>query len=284
MQILVYNRPGQMTLARPAKRVNGHSGTHADGGELTTTRRTSPGHRARVVDATAQDDRVGGAEDSVLVTCINACGHCGPCRTGRYTDCAIRARMLARRSHGRRTQAARLGHAGATPTSTHLIAEEEALVMLSDLLPMGFERSQLLGKIKPGSRVAIIGAGPVELAALLTAQVHSPADIIMLDADDNRLAVGKHFGATATVNSSGRTAAQQVMHLTAGRGADTVIEAQGTAAVLKLCEDILAPGGTIAHVRVQSCSEANQQLERLWLLLDRLVLGRSQAHQADASA
>jgi len=111
--------------------------------------------------------------------------------------------------------------------------------------------------------VAIVGSRPIGLAALLAAQFYSPAEIIMIDLDDNRLAVGKRFGATATVNSSDGNAAQQVMKLTAGRGGDTAIEAVGIPATFKICQDIVAPGGTIANVGVHG-AKVDLHLERLW--------------------
>ncbi|MDP3138240.1 MAG: zinc-binding dehydrogenase, partial [Burkholderiaceae bacterium] len=103
----------------------------------------------------------------------------------------------------------------------------------------------------------------IGLAALLTAQLYSPSEIIMVDLDENRLAVGKQFGATATVNSSDGTAAQQVMALTGGRGVDTAIEAVGIPATFTLCEDIVTAGGTIANVGVHGV-KADLHLERLW--------------------
>ena len=111
--------------------------------------------------------------------------------------------------------------------------------------------------------MAIVGSRPIGLAALLAAQFYSPAEIIMIDLDDNRLAVGKRFGATATVNSSDGNAAQQVMKLTSGRGVDTAIEAVGIPATFKICQDIVAPGGTIANVGVHG-AKVDLHLERLW--------------------
>ena len=142
-------------------------------------------------------------------------------------------------------------------------ADEEALVMLSDILPTGFECGVLNGKVQPGSTLAIVGAGPIGLAALLTAQFYSPSDIIMIDLDDNRLEVSKRFGATATVNSSDGKAAEQVMRLTGGRGVDTAIEAVGIPATFNLCEDMIAPGGTIANIGVHGV-KVDLHLERLW--------------------
>ena len=140
---------------------------------------------------------------------------------------------------------------------------EDALVMLSDILPTGFECGVLNGKVQPGDAVGIVGAGPIGLAALLTAQFYSPAEIIMIDLDDNRLEVAKRFGATATVNSKDGKAAEKVMKMTGGRGVDAAIEAVGIPATFVLCEDIVAPGGTIANIGVHGV-KVDLHLERLW--------------------
>jgi len=142
-------------------------------------------------------------------------------------------------------------------------ADEEALVMLSDILPTGFECGVLNGKVRPGSSVAIVGAGPIGLAALLTAQFYAPSEIIAVDLDDNRLDVARRFGATATVNSADGLAQQRILELTGGLGVDTAIEAVGIPATFELCEAIVAPGGTIANVGVHGTQVA-LHLERLW--------------------
>lgn len=95
------------------------------------------------------------------------------------------------------------------------------------------------GRVQPGSTVAIVGCGPIGLAALLTAQFYSPAEIIAIDLDDGRLAVAKRFGATATINSGNGNAADAVMKLTAGLGVDTAIEAVGIPTTFELCQQIL---------------------------------------------
>jgi alcohol dehydrogenase len=136
-------------------------------------------------------------------------------------------------------------------------------VMLSDILPTGLECGVLNGKVQPGTSVAIVGSGPIGLAALLTAQLYSPAEIIMIDLDDNRLAVAKRFGATTTMNSKNVNVVEQVMKQTAGRGVDTVIEAVGIPTTFELCQDLVAPGGTIANVGVHGV-KADLHLERLW--------------------
>lgn len=135
--------------------------------------------------------------------------------------------------------------------------------MLSDILPTGFECGVLNGKIEPGGTVAIVGSGPIGLAALLTAQFYSPAMIIMIDLDDNRLEVARRFGATHAINSRDGKAIESVMALTEGDGVDTAIEAVGIPATFELCEGLIAPGGTIANIGVHGTKVA-LHLERLW--------------------
>jgi alcohol dehydrogenase len=134
---------------------------------------------------------------------------------------------------------------------------------LSDILPTGFECGVLSGQVAPGSTVAIVGSGPIGLAALLTAQFYAPAELIMIDLDDNRLEVAKSFGATELVNSSDGKAADAVRKLTGGRGVDTAIEAVGIPATFNLCEDIVAAGGRIANIGVHG-GKVDLHLEKLW--------------------
>jgi len=142
-------------------------------------------------------------------------------------------------------------------------ADEEALVMLSDILPTGFECGVLNGQVKPGDIVAIVGAGPIGLAVLITAQFYTPAEIIMIDIDDNRLNVAKTFGATQTINSSNENAFEKILNLTEKKGVDVAIEAVGIPQTFELCESIIAPGGHIANVGVHGKS-VNLHLETLW--------------------
>ena len=142
-------------------------------------------------------------------------------------------------------------------------SDEEALVMLSDILPTGFECGVLNGQVKPGDTVAIVGAGPIGLATLLTAQFYSPAEIIMIDLDDNRLEVSKKFGATQVINSATENALAKVKELTAGKGVDVAIEAVGVPASFGLCQMLVAPGGHIANIGVHGKS-VELHLETLW--------------------
>ena len=200
--------------------------------------------------------------DHVLISCISACGKCEYCRRQMYSHCTTGGWILGNAIDGTQAEFVRIPHAESSLYPIPAGADEEALVMLSDALPTGFECGVLNGRIAPGSTVAIVGAGPVGLAALLTAQFYAPAEIIMIDLDENRLAAAKRLGATNTiVADSGATAA--VMKITGNRGVDTAIEAVGIPATFELCADLIAPGGTIANVGVHG-KQVALHLERLW--------------------
>ena len=203
------------------------------------------------------------AGDRVLVSCISSCGKCEYCRRGMYSHCATGGWILGNRIDGTQAEYVRTPHADTSLYHIPEGADEEALVMLSDILPTGFECGVLNGKVEPGAVVAIVGAGPIGLAALLTAQFYAPAEIIMIDPDENRLKVAMRFGATKTVQAAGDKASEAVMKLTHGRGVDTAIEAVGVPASFITCEDIVAPGGTIANIGVHG-HKVDLHLEKLW--------------------
>lgn len=201
--------------------------------------------------------------DRVLISCITSCGKCEYCRRGMYSHCTTGGWQLGHLIDGTQAEYVRIPHADTSLYPLPAGVDEEALVMLSDILPTGFECGVLNGKVQPGNTVAIVGAGPVGLAALLTAQFYSPARIVMIDLDDNRLEVARQFGATDTVNSADGKTAEAVHALTEGRGVDTAIEAVGIPATFNLCESIVAPGGTIANVGVHG-AKVDLHLETLW--------------------
>jgi len=202
--------------------------------------------------------------DRVLISCISSCGKCEYCRRGMYSHCTSGGWILGNTIDGTQAEYVRIPHAD---TSLYRLPEgvdEEALVMVSDILPTGFECGVLNGKIEdPGATVAIVGAGPIGLATLLTAQFFSPSKLILIDLDDNRLEVALRFGATDTINSGRQDTVAAVMALTEGRGVDTAIEAVGIPATFELCQALVAPGGTIANVGVHG-RKVDLHLERLW--------------------
>ena len=201
--------------------------------------------------------------DHVLISCITSCARCEYCRRGMYSHCVEGGWILGNRIDGTQAEFVRIPHAD---NSLHAIppgADEDALVMLSDILPTGYECGVLNGKVAPGSSVAIVGAGPIGLATLLTAQFYAPTRIIMIDLDDNRLAVARKFGATDTFNSGRDPVVSLVRELTDGKGVDTAIEAVGIPATFALCEELVAPGGVIANVGVHG-AKVDLHLEELW--------------------
>jgi alcohol dehydrogenase len=216
-----------------------------------------------VVDQTGSAVTAFKPGDRVLISCISACGKCVYCRKLMFSHCTAGGWILGNSIDGTQAEFVRIPHADTSLYPIPAGADEEALVMLSDILPTGFECGVLNGKVQPGNTVAIVGAGPIGLAALLTAQFYSPAAIIMIDLDDKRLEVAKRFGATATINSADGSAAAAVMKLTGDLGVDTAIEAVGIPVTFELCEEIVAPGGTIANIGVHGVKVA-LHLERLW--------------------
>ena len=201
--------------------------------------------------------------DKVIISCVSACLKCDFCKKGMYSHCRHGGWILGYTIDGTQAEYVRIPHADGSLYHFPADADEEAMVMLSDILPTGFECGVLNGEVKPGDSVAIVGAGPVGLAVLLTAQFYSPAVIFMIDLDDKRLAVAKEFGATTLINSSDGRAAQRVLDLTEGAGVDVVIEAVGIPATFSICQAIVAAGGRIANVGVHG-KPVELHLEKLW--------------------
>ena len=201
--------------------------------------------------------------DRVLISCITACAKCAYCRHGIPSHCESGGWILGNTIDGTQAEFVRIPFADTSLYHIPQNGDDDAMVMLSDILPTGYECGVLNGTVKPGDTVAIIGAGPVGLAALLTAQFYTPAHLIVIDLDDNRLAVAKKFGATEIINSTDGQAAAKVMALTLGQGVDVAIEAVGMAATFELCQAIIGAGGHIANIGVHGAS-VPLHLEKLW--------------------
>ena len=202
--------------------------------------------------------------DHVLISCITSCGSCANCRRQMYSHCADGGWILGHLIDGTQAQYVRIPHADNSLYPVPAGADEEALVMLSDILPTGFEIGVLAGKVKPGDSVVIVGAGPVGMAALLTAQFYSPATLIVVDGDANRLEVAKRFGATDVIDINTENAVERIFELTDGVGVDVAIEAVGIPASFDTCQSVIAPGGSIANVGVHGKS-VELHLEKLWI-------------------
>lgn len=280
MKALVYNGPGQKALEeRPKPELV--SPTDAIVKITKTTICGTDLHILKGDVATCQPGRILGHEgvgvidsvgagvgafkpgDRVIISCVTACGKCSYCRKQMYSHCTTGGWILGNSIDGTQAEFVRIPHADTSLYPIPQGADEEALVMLSDILPTGFECGVLNGRVQPGHIVAIVGAGPIGLAALLTAQFYSPAEIIMLDLDDNRLEVAMRFGATAAINTADGKAVAAIMKLTNNRGVDTAIEAVGIPPTFELCQQMIAPGGTIANIGVHG-KKVDLHLETLW--------------------
>jgi alcohol dehydrogenase len=201
--------------------------------------------------------------DHVIISCITSCGKCEYCKKGMYSHCTDGGWILGNLIDGTQAEYVCIPHADNSLYPIPAGADEEALVMLSDILPTGFECGVLNGQVKPGDTIAIVGAGPIGLATLLTSLFYTPAEIIVIDLDDNRLHVAKTFGATQIINSSDGKAVEALMKLTNGKGVDVAIEAVGVPATFELCEAIVTAGGHIANIGVHGKSVV-LHLETLW--------------------
>jgi len=201
--------------------------------------------------------------DRVIISCITSCGRCENCRRGMPSHCEHGGWILGNTVDGTQAEFVRIPFADSSLYPIPEGADEDAMVMLSDILPTGFECGVLKGCVEPGDTVAIVGAGPVGLSALLTSLFFAPAKIIVVDLDDNRLEVARQFGATDVVSSADGNAAEKIMAMTSGNGVDVAIEAVGAAATFGLCEEIVGAGGHIANIGVHGAS-ASLHLETLW--------------------
>ncbi|ARJ50802.1 zinc-dependent alcohol dehydrogenase family protein [Staphylococcus lutrae] len=202
--------------------------------------------------------------DKVIISAITSCGSCYYCKKQLQAHCEDGGWILGHLIDGTQAEYVRIPHADNSLHRVPDAANDEALVMLSDILPTSFEVGTLSSNVNPGDTVAIVGAGPIGLAAVLTAQFYSPAEIIMIDLDDNRLQASLDLGATATINSTKENVLEKIKSLTEGRGVDVAMEAVGIPATFELCQDIISPGGRIANIGVHG-TKVDLHLEELWI-------------------
>jgi len=202
--------------------------------------------------------------DRVLVSCISACGTCRFCRVGRYGQCLDGGGwVLGRRIDGTQAGFVRVPYAD---TSAYRIpggAADEEILMLADVLPTGYEVGVLAGGVRPGDLVAVVGAGPVGLAAIAGARLYSPAHVVAVDLSGARLEAARRFGADVTVNDARQDPLAVIRDLTGRLGADVAIEAAGTAATFEMAVKLARPGGRIANIGVHG-KPAVLHLEEQW--------------------
>ncbi|MDF2753028.1 MAG: Alcohol dehydrogenase GroES-like protein [Gaiellaceae bacterium] len=203
--------------------------------------------------------------DRVLVSCITSCGRCRFCKEARYGLCTGGGGWIfGHLIDGLQAELARVPFAD---TSVHKIPEgltDEDVIFLADILPTSYEVGVLSGRVEPGDTVAIVGAGPIGLAAVMTAKLFTPGLIVVLDIAEARLEKARDFGADVTINNGAVDPVAAVMELTDGLGADVAIEAVGVPETFELCAELIRPGGRVANVGVHGHA-ATLHLERLWI-------------------
>ncbi|MEU8801035.1 zinc-dependent alcohol dehydrogenase family protein [Spirillospora sp. NPDC048819] len=224
------------------------------------------GHEAvGTVESVGQGVRTVKPGDKVLVSCITACGTCRFCRQGRYGLCVGGGGwILGHKIDGTQAEYVRVPFAD---TSVHPLPDgvpAQNVLMLADILPTGYEVGVLNGAVRPGDVVAVVGAGPIGLAAIMGARLFSPSRIIAIDLADSRLEAAKRFGADITINNSRQDPIAAVRELTGGLGADVSIEAVGIPETFESAVALARPGGHIANIGVHG-GPAALHLEEQWI-------------------
>jgi alcohol dehydrogenase len=203
--------------------------------------------------------------DKVLVSCITACAACRFCREGRYGQCLGGGGwILGYLIDGTQAEYVRVPFADTSTYPAPPGMPDEELLMLADILPTGYEVGVLNGQIEPGDVVAVVGAGPIGLSAIMGSRLFSPSHIVAIDKADTRLEAAKHFGADVTVNNDVQDPKEVISELTGGLGADVAIEAVGVPATFELAAELVRPGGRVANIGVHG-EPATLHLERLWI-------------------
>ena len=209
--------------------------------------------------------------DRVLISCISGCGACSYCHQGLYAHCLADEGasgigwILGHLIDGTQAELVRVPFGDNSLYKLPDSVSDEAAVMLSDILPTGFEIGVRYGRVKPGDVVAVVGAGPVGLASMMTAGLYGAARIIALDLDDSRLEKAASFGATDVVNNSAPDWIDQVKAMTDGFGVDVAIEAVGVPETFDACTKIVRPGGSVANVGVHG-APVELALQDLWIM------------------
>ena len=208
--------------------------------------------------------------DRVILSCVSSCGRCSYCKQGLYSHCldpeglAGVGWIFGYMIDGTQAEYVRVPFA---ENSVYKVPEgvtDAEGILLSDILPTGFEIGVQYGDTQPGDVVAIVGAGPVGLSAVMTSRLYGPSKVIAIDLDDKRLARARDFGATDTVNSGSADWKEQVFALTDGLGVDVAIEAVGIPQTFTMTTQIVRPGGSVANVGVHG-KPVELPINDLWI-------------------
>ncbi len=203
--------------------------------------------------------------DRVLVSCISSCGRCRYCKERRYGQCLGGGGWIfGHLIDGLQAEYARVPFADNSVYKVPAQLSDEQVLFLADILPTSYEVGVLNGAIAPGDTVAIVGAGPIGLAAILTAKLYTPGHIVAIDLADSRLQSARRFGADVTIDNGSEDAVAKVMELTDGLGADVAMEAVGVPDTFELAAELIRPGGRVANIGVHG-KAASLHLEKLWI-------------------
>ena len=213
------------------------------------------------------------AGDRVLVSCISACGACRFCRESRYGQCIGGGGwILGHKIDGTQAEYVRVPFADTSTYPAPPGVSDEALLMLSDILPTGYEVGVLNGGVRPGDVVAVVGAGPIGLSAIMGSRLYSPAHVVAIDLADSRLEAAKAFGADVTVNNGREDPAAVIAELTGGLGADVTVGAVGVPATFELAAALVRPGGRVANIGVHG-EPVTLHLEEMWIKDVTITMG-----------
>ena len=212
------------------------------------------------------------------MSCISACGRCRFCKEARYGQCLGGGGWIfGHLIDGLQAEYARVPFADNSVYKVPDTLSDEQVLFLADILPTAYEVGVLNGAVRPGDVVAIVGAGPVGLAAVLTAQLYTPGRIIAIDLADTRLQRARQFGADTTINNAREDAKALVLELTDGLGADVAIEAVGVSDTFELAAELIRPGGHVANVGVHG-HPATLHLETMWIRDITITTGLVDTH------
>jgi alcohol dehydrogenase len=202
--------------------------------------------------------------DRVLLSCVSSCGHCRFCKEGRYGQCLGGGGWIfGHLIDGLQAEYARVPFADNSVYKVPDELSDEQVLFLADILPTAYEVGVLNGMVSPGDVVAIVGAGPIGLAAILTAMLYTPGRIVAIDLADSRLESARRFGADMTINNGREDALANVMELTDGLGADVAFEAVGVQQTFELATELIRPCGRVANIGVHG-KPVTLHLETLW--------------------
>ena len=173
--------------------------------------------------------------DRVLVSCITSCGTCRFCREQRYGQCLGGGGwILGHLIDGTQAEYVRVPFADTSTYALPAEIDDESALMVADILPTSYEVGVLNGHVAPGDVVAIVGAGPIGLSAIIGARLYSPSHVVAIDLASSRRDAAKRFGADVTIDPEHEDAEAIVRELTNGLGADVSIEAVGTPEAFEL--------------------------------------------------